>query len=392
MENVTVFRNEQFGQVRTTIRGGEPWFVAADVCKALDIDPTATRRLDEDEKITLRLTQGESNRTSSATIVNEPGLYALVLGSRKPEARAFKRWITHEVIPSIRKSGGYIAGQEDMSDADLMAKALLVAQRQIEQRDAQITEMQPKALFADAVNASKTSILVNEMAKLLRQNGVAIGEKKLFKILRGNGYLCSKGELHNCPTQRAMDMGLFEIKETAITTSDGSVILRRTPKVTGKGQVYFINKFELVFISKTWYNSSMEEVRAGRKPYPTDLTDSQWKEIEPLYSGMRNRKWSKRELTNAVLYIVKTGCQWRQLPHDFPPYQTVYSFFSRGAKSGLWEKILAHLVEKTRKDAGKSAEPHYALIDSQSVKTVADNEARGIDGGKKQKGANGMPS
>ena len=152
------------------------------------------------------------------------------------------------------------------------------------------------------------------------------------------------------------------------------------------------DKSELVFISETWYNSSMKEVRAGRKPYPTDLTDSQWEEIEPLYSGMRNRKWSKRELTNAVLYIVKTGCQWRQLPHDFPPYQTVYSFFSRGAKSGLWEKILAHLVEKTRKDAGKSAEPHYALIDSQSVKTVADNEARGIDGGKKQKGANGMPS
>ena len=136
----------------------------------------------------------------------------------------------------------------------------------------------------------------------------------------------------------------------------------------------------------------MKEARAEHKPYPTDLTDAQWSEIEPLYSGMRNRKWSKRELTNAVLYIVKTGCQWRQLPHDFPPYQTVYSFFSRGAKSGLWEEILAHLVEKTRKDAGKSAEPHYALIDSQSVKTVADNEKRGIDGGKKQKGANVMPS
>ena len=119
------------------------------------------------------------------------------------------------------------------------------------------------------------------------------------------------------------------------------------------------------------YNSRMKEARAEHKPYPTDLTDAQWSEIEPLYSEMRNRKWSKRELTNAVLYIVKTGCQWRQLPHDFPPYQTVYSFFSRGAKSGLWEEILAHLVEKTRKDAGKSAEPHYALIDSQSVKTVA---------------------
>ena len=176
----------------------------------------------------------------------------------------------------------------------------------------------------------------------------------------------------------------------AVTQLLQTLVNTLSANAAGIGQA--AGQLEFVFISETWYNSSMKEVRAGRKPYPTDLTDSQWEEIEPLYSGMRNRKWSKRELTNAVLYIVKTGCQWRQLPHDFPPYQTVYSFFSRGAKSGLWEKILAHLVEKTRKDAGKSAEPHYALIDSQSVKTVADNEARGIDGGKKQKGANGMPS
>lgn len=126
-----------------------------------------------------------------------------------------------------------------------------------------------------------------------------------------------------------------------------------------------------------------------RKSYPTDLTDAQWKEIEPLYAGMRNRKWSKRELTNAVLYVTKTGCQWRNLPHDFPPYQTVYSFFSRGQKSGLWEKILVHLVEKIRLDAGRSANPSYALIDSQSAKTVAGSEERGIDGGKKQKEENG---
>ena len=132
----------------------------------------------------------------------------------------------------------------------------------------------------------------------------------------------------------------------------------------------------------------MKKVKETRKPYPTDLTDTQWGEIEPLYSGMRNQKWSKRELTNAVLYITKTGCQWRNLPHDFPPYQTVYSFFSRGQKSGLWEKILVHLVEKVRTDAGRNAEPSYALIDSQSVKTVADNEERGIDGGKKQKAEN----
>ena len=133
----------------------------------------------------------------------------------------------------------------------------------------------------------------------------------------------------------------------------------------------------------------MKKRQAMRKSYPTDLTDAQWKEIEPLYTGMRNRKWSKRELTNAVLYVTKTGCQWRNLPHDFPPYQTVYSFFSRGQKSGLWEKILVHLVEKIRLDAGKNANPSYALIDSQSVKTVADSEERGIDGGKKQKEENG---
>lgn len=125
---------------------------------------------------------------------------------------------------------------------------------------------------------------------------------------------------------------------------------------------------ELVFITQKWYNCNKKEVKSERKPYPTDLTDAQRSEIEALYSGMRKR--SKRELTNAVLCIVKTGCQRRQLPHDFPPHQTVYRFFSRGAKSGLWEQILARLVEKTRIDAGKSAEPHYALIDSQSVKRL----------------------
>lgn len=239
MREIQVFQNAQFGQVRTTIRDGEPWFVAADVCRALELsNPTVSvGRLDDDERAKLNL-----GRQGEGTIVSEPGLYALVLGSRKPEAKAFKRWITHEVIPSIRKSGGYIAGQDTMSDADLMAKALLVAQRQIEQRDAQITEMQPKALFADAVSASKSSILIGELAKMLRQNGVDIGQNRLFEYLRENGYLCKSGAMYNCPTQRAMDMGLFEIKETAIQHADGHVTINRTPKVTGKGQVYFVNK------------------------------------------------------------------------------------------------------------------------------------------------------
>lgn len=126
----------------------------------------------------------------------------------------------------------------------------------------------------------------------------------------------------------------------------------------------------------------------GRKSYPSDLTDEQWAEIEPLYSGMRNYTWSKRELTNAVLYLVDSGCKWRQLPHDFPPYSTVHSFYRRARISGLWDKILEHLVKRTRKNAGRRETPSYAIIDSQSVKTVAASEERGIDGGKKRKAEN----
>lgn len=254
MNELRVFDNAQFGQVRTINKDGEPWFVAADVCRALEIDNTATRRLDEDEKAALRLTQTSSNGTEQGrdvTIINEPGLYSLVLGSRKPEAKAFKRWITHEVIPSIRKNGGYIAGQETMTDDELLANALMVAQRkiaardkQIEVQEKQIEAMHPKALFADAVSASKTSILIGDLAKLLKQNGVDIGQKRLFQWLRENKYLISqKGASYNSPTQRSMEMKLFEVKETTITHADGHITINRTAKVTGKGQVYFINKF-----------------------------------------------------------------------------------------------------------------------------------------------------
>lgn len=242
MNELQVFESAQFGKVRTVQKDGQPWFVAADVCRALDMDKTATRRLDDDEK-GLHSTQTPGGK-QNLVIVNEPGLYALVLGSRKPEARAFKRWITHEVIPSIRRSGGYIAGQESMTDAELLSKALLVAQRQIEARDAQIETMQPKALFADAVSASKTSILISELAKMLRQNGVAIGQNRLFQWMRENGYLIrKKGADYNRPTQRSMELGVLEIKETVITHADGHVTVNITPKVTGKGQQYFINKF-----------------------------------------------------------------------------------------------------------------------------------------------------
>lgn len=229
--------------MRVINKNDEPWFVAADVCRALEISNNrdALNRLDADEKdVALTDTLGGHQQMS---IVNEPGLYSLVLGSRKPEAKAFKRWITHEIIPSIRKTGGYIAGQESLSDSELMAKALLVAQRTIDERNKQIEVMKPKALFADAVSASETSILIGDLAKLLKQNGVDIGQNRLFRWLRDEKYLIKSGESRNMPTQRAMDLGLFEIKETPRTLPSGAIHVDRTPKVTGKGQTYFVNKF-----------------------------------------------------------------------------------------------------------------------------------------------------
>lgn len=243
MNELTIFKNADFGEVRTVMQEGEPWFVAADVCRALEIDSTATRRLDEDEKNTLRLTQGTSGNPN-ATIVNEPGLYSLVLGSRKPEAKAFKRWITHEVIPAIRKTGVYAAPNVDSEMMFRIAQAMQEKEAQIARLEQQKEEMKPKALFADAVSASNTSILVGDLAKLIRQNGFEIGQKRLFAWLRENGYLIKQnGASWNMPTQHSMEKGLFEVKETAVTHADGHISISKTPKVTGKGQVHFINIF-----------------------------------------------------------------------------------------------------------------------------------------------------
>lgn len=242
---IKIFKKEQFGSIRTTVQSGEPWFVGKDVAEALGYeraDNAIRKHVDEEDKLMHQISASGQKR--NMTIINESGLYSLILSSKLPSAKAFKRWITHEVIPSIRKTGGYIEGQEHMSDADLMAKALLVAQRQIEQRDKQLQEMQPKALFADSVCASSTSILIGELAKILKQNGVATGQNKLFAWMRDNGYLIRrKGADYNMPTQRSMEMQLFEIKETVVTHADGHTSINKTAKVTGKGQVYFVNKF-----------------------------------------------------------------------------------------------------------------------------------------------------
>lgn len=245
------FTSDQFGTVRA-VRGedGEPLFVAKDVCAALGLGNSrqALARLDDDEKGVISTDTPGGEQQMQA--VNEPGLYVLVLSSRKPEAKAFKRWVTHEVLPALRREGGYMVARADETPEETMARALLLAQGTMERQkrriaglEAENEAMRPKALFADAVAASDGTCLVGEFAKMLRQNGVEVGQNRLFAMLREDGYLGKSGQNRNVPTQRSMELGLFRIKETAITHSDGRVTINRTPKVTGKGQRYFLERY-----------------------------------------------------------------------------------------------------------------------------------------------------
>lgn len=248
MNNVQVFENERFGNVRVTTVDNEPWFVAADVCKALEIEPTATRRLDDDEKNTLRLTQGTSGNPN-VTIVNESGLYSLVLGSRKPEAKAFKRWVTHDVIPAIRKHGVYMtpdALEKALLSPDYLLKVVTALKNETDKRKAleqQVERDKPKVILADAITESDDSVLVKTLATILKQNGYDIGQNRLFEQLRNEGFLVSRaGNSRNLPTQKSMDMGLFEVRESVIYSGRDTKIVQ-TPYVTGKGQIYFVNKY-----------------------------------------------------------------------------------------------------------------------------------------------------
>lgn len=183
--------------------------------------------------------------SGDTNFINESGLYTLIIRSRKPEAKKFRKWVTNEVLPSIRKNGGYIAGQEVLSEDELIHKALLVATNKLKQREAELEAQKPKVLFANSVASSHTSILVGELAKIIKQAlDIDMGQNRFFKWLRENGYLITrKGSDYNMPTQKSMDLGLFEIKESTISHPDGHVSITKTPKVTGKGQVYFIDKF-----------------------------------------------------------------------------------------------------------------------------------------------------
>jgi anti-repressor protein len=235
-----------------TDKAGEPWFVAKDVCDILELGNTtnALRALDEDEKTNFTNCNVAQNGGRAPLIISEPGLYKLVMRSRKPEAKEFQRWVTHEVLPSIRRTGGYIPTTAADDDMTILAKAVMIGQRTMEaqkrkiaEQQTRIVELEPKARFADAVAASDGTCLVGELAKMLRQNGMDIGQNRLFRLLQADGYLGKSGSNRNVPTQRAMDLGLFRIKETTVTHADGHTTVSRTPKVTGKGQRYFIDRY-----------------------------------------------------------------------------------------------------------------------------------------------------
>lgn len=246
MKKVQVFKNEEF-EVRTVEINGEPWFIGKDVTNILGYQNGSrdiNRHVDEEDKGSTEMVS--PGGVQQMTIINESGLYSLILGSKLPSAKRFKHWVTSEVLPAIRQNGVYMTDDKayDIThNPGSLADLLLQAGEQLKQKEIIIQEMKPKALFADAVTTSHTSILVGDLAKIIKQNGYEIGQKRLFEWLRQNGYLIKSGSSKNMPTQKSMDLHLFEVKESTVQNPDGSVRVTKTPKCTGEGQVYFINKF-----------------------------------------------------------------------------------------------------------------------------------------------------
>lgn len=250
MNQLTIFNNEEFGTIRAIEKDGEPWFVGKEIADILGYKNGSrdiNSHVEEEDRLKYQI--GTSGQNRIQTIINESGLYALIFGSKLPKAKEFKRWVTNEVLPAIRKHGVYMTDSKAydlLHNEDSLADLLLQAGEQLKQKNIIIEEMRPKAIFADAVSASNQTILVGELAKILRQNGIVdMGQNRLFETLRNRGYLIKGNRSDkNMPTQRSLEMGLFEIKETAVTHSDGHVTVNKTPKVTGKGQQYFINLFK----------------------------------------------------------------------------------------------------------------------------------------------------
>lgn len=252
MNDLRTFNSNEFGEIRTVTINKEPWFVGKDVAEALGYKDTVNaikQHIDESDKQNFK--GGETpclnipNR--GMTVINESGMYALIFGSKLESAKRFKRWVTSEVLPAIRKEGVYLTDQKayDIThNPESLADLLLKAGEQLKEKELIIKEMEPKALFADTVKSSKSSILVGELAKILRQNGINIGQNRLFEQLRKDGYLIRRrGTDWNMPTQRSLDLELFEIKESTHIGANGEIRITKTPKVTGKGQIYFINRY-----------------------------------------------------------------------------------------------------------------------------------------------------
>ena len=243
MNELRLFNFEN-NQVRTLLINDEPWFVGKDVAEILGYSnprDALSKHVDSEDKNSVAIHDGNKGNPN-LTIINESGVYALVFGSKLQSAKKFKHWVTSEVLPTLRKTGSYATPQ--LTGEELMAKALIEAKSVLERQNKQIIEMKPKALFADTVAASDSSILVGQEAKLISQSGCKMGQNRFFAWLRENGYLCSKGENYNMPTQKSREMDLIEIKIRTVTNPDGSVRETKTPVITGKGQIYFINKFK----------------------------------------------------------------------------------------------------------------------------------------------------
>ena len=247
MNEIKIFDNPEFGKVRTMEINGEPYFVGKDVAEILGYTKARNAiasHVDSEDKKDAPI-QGDLGGTQEMTVINESGLYSLILSSKLPKAKEFKRWVTSEVLPSIRKHGAY-AVDELLNDPEFAIKTFTALKEERERSkrlSEQIEADKPKVIFADSVSAAKSSILIGDLAKILKQNGVNIGQNRLFEWFRQNGFLIKSGSSKNMPTQKAAEMGLFEVKVSTVNNPDGSIRETKTTKVTGKGQVYFVNKF-----------------------------------------------------------------------------------------------------------------------------------------------------
>ncbi len=250
MNELQIFSNSEFGQVRVVEQNGEPWFVGKDVAEILGYTNPSKALADHvDDEDKLNNDSLSSLGQRGGWLINESGVYSLVLSSKLPKAKQFKRWVTSEILPAIHKHGAYMtdeALEKALTSPDFLirlASELKNEKAKRVQAEADLAAAKPKMLFADAVSASDNTILIGDLAKLIKQNGQPLGQKRLFSWLRENGYLIKRqGADYNSPTQKAMELGLFKIKETAITHADGHVSVSKTTKVTGKGQTYFVTK------------------------------------------------------------------------------------------------------------------------------------------------------